>query len=490
MSTDNTTVAVGIDVGSRLSRVAVCSSSAESTARVVSNTNGHRSTLSMTTLEQDRHFVHGEAALRLLEKEKKPTPSIRDMMLACNDDDEEEDDNAAAAACEAFLGHLGSLASDATASSPQDLRVVLSVPMHSITSSEKNDEYMDTIKGVTEAGIKKTIQDKRQRKHHVVVGIISDAAAVCIAHGLTDTTCSKQYSNILVIDAGASGLNVSLLKMNGTSKILSLVKHETLAQVSGPALVTLLAKHVASQFERKYKIPSGEVWESKRARSKLLHACELTLSSLKNNSGGSIHITIDGLYEGMDCHTPLSKPRWEMLTAPLLRKAQAFLEGYASSIQPDAVLVAGSGFSFVDATVKSTFPDAYRGISTIPPEEAVALGCALHAAACLEHDVVKLTAPIHEDVVTSPVAIGIGSDESSVETIIGKGTPLPAHVVYTLEQKDASSNCSIWQVQPSLKRLANLVKLPKSGDDVEVVVELSLEGKLSVAVQGGPITTI
>lgn len=112
--TDTTTVAVGIDVGSSQSRVAVCSSSAA--PRVVSNTLGHRSTLSMTTLE-DTHYVHGEAALWLLQTEKKPTRSIRDMLLASNGDD--ENDATSGAAREAFLlGHVGSLASDATASSP------------------------------------------------------------------------------------------------------------------------------------------------------------------------------------------------------------------------------------------------------------------------------------------------------------------------------------------------------------------------------------
>jgi len=474
MSSD--TVAVGIDVGSSQARVAVCSS--DNAARVVSNTLGHRSTLAMTTLEHDNHHVYGEAALRLLQKEKKPTPSVRDMLLSSDNDDEEENTSSDGAACEAFLGHLGSLASDATASSPQQLRLVLSVPM------DASSEYIDTIKGVTEAGIKKSISDKKQRKHHVVVGVISDPAAVCIAHGLTDHTSTKQYGNILVIDAGASGLNISHLQTNGTSRILSLVNHRTLNEVSGPALVTVLSQHVASQFERKYKIPAGEVWETKKARYKLLQACESTLQSLKNSTS-TIHITIDGLYEGMDCHIPLSKPRWEMLTSPLLRKAQAFLEDH-SSIQPDAVLLAGSGWSFLEASVEKTFPGAYRGIANVPPEEAVALGCALHAASCLEHEKVKLTAPTHSDVVLSPVEIGIGSDESNLVTIIGKGTPLPAHVVHILSpQPDAA----IWQVQPSIKRLAGLQMLPKD-QDVEVVIELNMQGNLSIAVQGGPITTI
>ena len=464
MSTnDKNTVAVGIDLGSSQARVAVCGTD----SRVVSNTLGHRSTLAMAALEHDDHYVFGDAALKLFQKEKKPMPSVRDVLM--NDVEEH-------ATCERFLGHLGSLASDATASTLAQLRIVLSVPV------DATSDYIDNLKGVTEAGIKSQIDDKKQRKHHVVVGVISDPAAVCIAHRLTDTS-SALRSCILVIDAGASGLTISHLQINGTSRIVSLVNHKRLQEVSGPALVTLLGKHVASQFERKNKLPEGEVWESKKARFKLLQACEIALQSLKNSTS-SIHITIDGLYEGIDCHVPLSKPRWDMVSGPLLRKAQAFVEDHVS-LKPDAVLLTGGGATFLQPSVDKAFPDCYRGISNVAPEEAIALGCALDARSCLAHDTVKITSPTQE-VSLSPVAIGIGVSEDQVDTIIGKGTPLPAHVVHTMP---SPQNCSIWQLLPSLKEVAHLENLPAE-QDVEILVELSATGTLRICVQGGPVVTV
>lgn len=160
-----------------------------------------------------------------------------------------------------------------------------------------------------------------------------------------------------MIDAGASGLTVSHLSSNGTSRIFSLVSHARLEEVSGQALVALLAKHVALQFERKNRIPAGDVWDSKKARNRLLQACEPALQSLKTTT---IHITIDGFYDGTDCHVELSKARWEMVSGPLLRKAQAFLQDFVS-LQPDTVLLAGSGSSFVGPTVDKIFSDCYLG---------------------------------------------------------------------------------------------------------------------------------
>ena len=73
-------VAVGIDVGSSYSRVAVATaaSSSESTsqARVISNTLGHFETRSMTTREQQDNdaYIHGNAALLNFGKGKEGYP--------------------------------------------------------------------------------------------------------------------------------------------------------------------------------------------------------------------------------------------------------------------------------------------------------------------------------------------------------------------------------------------------------------------------------
>jgi hypothetical protein len=54
--------------------------------------------------------------------------------------------------------------------------------------------------------------------------------------------------------------------------------------------------------------------------------------------------------------------------------------------------------------------------------------------------------PTHGRVITSPVKIGIDSDESDVTTIIDKGMPLLAHGVHTVQSCPAET--TTWQVQP------------------------------------------
>lgn len=154
---------------------------ANDSPRVVSNTLGHCSTLALTALENGDSYVFGDAALRLLQKENKPMPSVRDILTY---ESEEE-----STACEAFLRSQASLASDAMATTLSQLRVILSVPV------DASSQYVDSLKGATEASIKSAIEDKKQRKHHFVVGVIADPAAVCIAHRLTDTS-SALRSNI------------------------------------------------------------------------------------------------------------------------------------------------------------------------------------------------------------------------------------------------------------------------------------------------------
>jgi molecular chaperone DnaK (HSP70) len=74
-SSTDTLVAVGMDIGSSYSRVAVATSESINQARIISNTLGHFETRSITTLEQhdsqNPQYIHGDAALRILENEKK-----------------------------------------------------------------------------------------------------------------------------------------------------------------------------------------------------------------------------------------------------------------------------------------------------------------------------------------------------------------------------------------------------------------------------------
>jgi len=375
-----------------------------------------------------------------------------------------------------------------------------------------------------------------------VVGVLTDPTAVCLAHGLADASASSpsaaalhlgsdshsnpqpppppgpsHWRHALVVDWGASGLTLSHITRMGSSHILSLVSTTNDASLSGRTLTDLLVSHCAAQFERKCRV-SG-VLESKKAKARLEAACEVAIRTLGRAT--SCHVTVDGLYEGMDLNVPVSRPRFDMLCGPSLRKAEAQVkaiqealagsDGGAASF--DVVLLAGnvSLMPSVKAMVDRCFPvanedgtaAAWRGRADIPPDEAVAMGCAKHAAALV--DPARPVPPAEtggdrrrfwrqETVVTSPVTVGVcmwGDDSKKCPplALIEVGTPLPAFVSKKIAWGEGG-DATLGIVQmvcggdgSCQEKMLGRINDMSSGSDL--AIELTQEGKLSVSIDGG-----
>ena len=63
--------------------------------------------------------------------------------------------------------------------------------------------------------------------------------------------------------------------------------------------------------------------QSNKARTKLLKEAQRVLLS---GVGTSITIVLDGLHEGLDCNVTISKPRWELMSAPLMAIVETALK--------------------------------------------------------------------------------------------------------------------------------------------------------------------
>lgn len=532
-------------------------------------------------------FIFGDAARKALTRNKRPLGQslVRQlsMLSICNsvdwttdgEEEEEEDDivmddvkkaepeapeapepaveaaeaKTAAQASSAFFANLANLACDATSSHPTQLRAVVSVPAGAdrriirgvVDSAERGlDEAIAEAQG-KEKGKQNGKNNKKKGKRGKndggkVVGVLTDPAAVCLAHGLADAypstvelgsdnsaanSNSKQpgpsnWRHALVVDWGASGLTLSHVTRMGSSSILSIVSTTNDSSLSGRTLTDLLVSHCASQFERKCRVAG--VLDSKKSKARLEAACEIAIRTLGRAT--SCHVTVDGLYEGMDMNVPVSRPRFDMLCGPSLRKAEAqvkaikeALAGREGGASFDVVLLAGnvSLMPSVKAMIDRLFPAAsedgnpvaWRGRTDIPPDEAVAMGCAKHAAALV--DPARPAPPPEaggdrrrfwrqEAVVTSPVAIGVCTwgDESKKcppVPLIEVGTPLPALTSKKIawgEEGDAT--LGIVQMIDGgdgscQEKLLGRINDISSGS--ELAIELTKEGKLSVSIDGG-----
>ncbi|KAL7520451.1 hypothetical protein ACHAWX_005170 [Stephanocyclus meneghinianus] len=566
MSTPGELIPIGIDLGSLHARVAIGNLAhhklpspglvdTRPLPNVISNAQGSRFTLALvgvdkanadeTPAETEERHVFGEAARRALARDKKPTISkdpssmVRELVKSSssiqpNGSDVDADEKSKNAA--AFFQHLSELACDASSSHPSKLRAVVSVPVAS-TLEEQAGIVQSVERGIHEAvaarkseidsGKSKKKKNDSDEDDNVVVAAISDPAAVCIAHGLTEaedlgvidladpanSDKLSSWKNVLVIDWGASGLTATHIRRTSpSSALLSIVRHAKDSSCSGLAIVDTLVSHCVSMFERKNRV-SG-VLESVKAHHRLEMACESAVRTLSR--APTTTVTCDGLYEGIDLSVPISRPRFDMMVNGILRKAETLLQSFVSGEgeEFDVVLVAGNVCEMPAATAlirTKLFPNASAGRGNVPPDEAVAIGCARHAAAilsCETHsrssNVGEGLGPTAREVPLCPLAIGVciienGKENGESEEAISKcavplievGEPLPANVTKTINFGDVtSSSIGIVQMNRGDSALKNKVigKIDikdSESKNMEVTVELTAEGSLTVSVNGG-----
>lgn len=545
MSTEEL-IPIGIDLGSLHARVAIGNIAHQKLPskglvdtrplpNVISNAQGSRFTLALVGIDkslddeaEERH-VFGEAARRALARDKKPSISkdsssmIRELIKSSSsmaDNGDVKSKNAAA-----FFQHLSELACDASSSHPSKLRTVVSVPVAS-TKEEQIGIVQCVECGISEAmaarkedGAAKK-KKKGEEKDNVVIGVISDPAAICIAHGLTEIENEatdligaekpSSWKNVLVIDWGASGLTAThICCTSSSSGLLSIVRHEKDASCSGVAIAETLVAHCASMFERKNKVCG--VLESVKAHHRLEMACESAVRTLSR--APTTTVTVDGLFEGIDCSVPISRPRFDMMINGILRKAETLLSSFVVEGEEfDAVLVAGNVCDMPSATTlirTKLFPNASAGRGDVPADEAVAIGCARHAAAILSCDTHSKSNASGEDlgdtareVPLCPLTIGIciveaGKENGELDKAISKGVPLievgdplPANVTRTINFGDLASSLAIVQMNGEdsavrNKLIGKIDGIEADAKSIEITVELTVGGSLSLSINGG-----
>lgn len=552
-------IPVGIDLGSLHARVAIGEpiekrsgkaggNSTTNLPNVIANAQGSRYTVALAVQEQHAEgestpsgsnptssFVFGEAARRHLTRDKKKIDQFLVRYLCTHPNNETENHFDASSSFFAHLAELACHASTSTSVQPSQLRIVISMPPNA------SEEMKLGITEALENGVRQLLREKEGKKmekkmaNQIVVGVVSDAAATCLAYGLLDNNkdtsslkpieCSKPASegevdnaktNSLVIDWGSSGLTLTHLEQTKTH--LTTQKTFTEPKCAGTYIVSSLLSHCASLLERKHSsmIERGSVLKHARAVSKLTTACETAVKTLARTN--IAQIAVDGLYEGLDLNCSLSKPRFEMLCGSVLRLAEKTLVEFMDSVGKkfDVVLIGGNVCQMpaAEALIKKLFADDVLlrankvGGMKIEVDESVAIGCAKCAQQYLfgerereppsESNLDSSTSTILEEkkemeieVPLSPVGIGIALSLSDnlVHTLIDVESPLPAHAsrVIKLESNEVSS-LFIYQIDSSgsnKKIVAEINEIAAETEEIELTLELSTNGKLSMAVNGG-----
>ncbi|KAJ6636726.1 Heat shock 70 kDa protein 14-B [Pseudolycoriella hygida] len=334
------------------------------------------------------------------------------------------------------------------AKSETSLEAVIAVPIHFSAKSRKT-----IINAAKEAGF-------------VALQMLSEPSACLLAYDIGLDL--KEKSNVLVVRIGGLSSDFSLL--NVKNGFYQEIGHKRLATFGGNVLSKVLCDFMADEFRNKYKLDPRE---SRRTMMKLLHHaenCKHILSSMN-----SAQVFIESLMDGTDWSQSISRARFENVISTqvsnFLRSIEELVAEHSDTVVDKIIFCGGSlKIPKLQSAISNLFPNA-QTLSSIPPDEVIALGCAKQASFIgncwdtegehIDMDILTLSS----DIIIYP------NDDQDNTIVFEKGTPLPNERKFFAKYVDGKVKISVKQND----QINILEECSSSADDLDCMVRAKLQ---------------
>ena len=286
-----------------------------------------------------------------------------------------------------------------------------------------------------------------------VLAILNEATAAAIAFDLDLPVASKSgkpKENIAIVDVGGATTTITLLQSE--QGVLTHKSSTSDVHLGGDDFDQVLVDHFTREFNRQSQ---ANLTQSHRAVARLSVAVERAKRVLSASTSASIEL--DGLYEGEDFYSKISRARFETLAAPLFRRltqliTRSLQHANLTPQQIDHVLLIGGSARIPkvsELVQKALGKEARKGVN---PEEAVAIGCTRQASLLVGRGK-EWQAVNHAEEsekrgeLALAYSLGVEADDGVVQRLLSKGTTVPTHTTFQLSAHHSTSD------QPLVLRL-------------------------------------
>ncbi|XP_057815808.2 heat shock cognate 70 kDa protein [Cryptomeria japonica] len=249
-----------------------------------------------------------------------------------------------------------------------------------------------------------------------VMRIINEPTAAAITYGFV--ALDEEKRNILVFDLGGGTFDVSIATVERGKVEVKAVAGDM--HLGGEDFDNRMLNYCVQSFNKKYKI---DMSTNPKALRRLRSECERAKRSL--SSAVETVIDIDCLHEGQDFHTKVRRAKFEELNVDLFENCmqlvkQCMEDSKMSKDQiNDIILVGGSSrIPKVQELLSQYFEDKEL-CKNVNPDEAVAYGAALQAAALNKENINLVLVDV------TPLSLGIDVNHGVMKAIVPRNTPIP-----------------------------------------------------------------